>query len=267
MSSLPNYFDGVVVGGDGQLRHIRAQRSGGSRTALLIAPQNISFRAPPAVVGYGSGQLEVLAVAQNHSLYHWRFQNGVWSNAIQLQGTVISQPVLVHLGSGQMLALAIGTDQHLYLWYFVNGAWSNFKQVSTSVLVNQILFGQLAASSWGEGSVDVSLIEAQTGALYHGRLGPGDFVPGLSFGATPSRMFSLVGGNVIDTPVLTAFGPTRLHLLAIGTDHVVYSNWSTPDYSRPLVLSSQAPPIVWTGYRSIGGRNLLLGGLKPGQRK
>ena len=251
----------LLVATDGRLRHIRRGDRGGSLTTLLNAPSGVTFRAQPAVVGYGNGQLEVVAVGSNNALYHWRFQNGSWSAATQLSGTVVSQPILVHLGAGQLVTLAVGTNQRLYLWYFSGGAWSSYRQVSTSFLINQSLFGPLAASSWGEGSIDLALVEAQTGVLYHGRLG-GVTITGIafSFALTPGRAFTSLGGNVIDTPVLTALSATRLNILAVGTDHALYSNWSTLDTSS-IVGINQAPPIVWSGYNYLGGTNVLVGGV------
>jgi hypothetical protein len=37
--------------------------------------------------------------------------------------------------------------------------------ITTSFLINQNLFSPLAASSWGYGSVDLALIDSQTGGL------------------------------------------------------------------------------------------------------
>jgi hypothetical protein len=256
VSTLPGWLDAVVVGIDGQLRHMRR-----GLTTTLPAPANVTFTTQPAVIGYGNGQLEVVAVGNNLSLYHWRLQNGSWTNAMQVSGSVISQPILVSLGSGQLLLLAVGGDHHLYFWYFTNGAWSGYQGITTSFLINQNLFGPLAASSWGDGSVDLAVTDWQTGGLYQGRIGPGYFTSGFNPGLTPSRAFTTLGGNLIDTPVLTAFGPTRLHVMATGTDHNLYSNWSSFDYAHPSYPPNSAPPIVWSGYNYIGGYNVVPGGV------
>ena len=47
-------------------------------------------------------------------------------------------------------------------------------------------------------------------------------------------------------------------MLAIGTDRVVYSTTSSP---AGLYGLNQAPSLAWNGYRDIGGRNLLMGGV------
>src|SRR6185503_15273474 len=95
-------------------------------------PSGATFNTQPAMVGYASGQLEVVARAQSGVLFHWRFQNGAWSGATALSGTVLSQPILVHLGAGQLLTLAVGSNQQLYTWYFSNGAWSGARLFSTN---------------------------------------------------------------------------------------------------------------------------------------
>jgi hypothetical protein len=261
VSSVAGQSDTVLVGSDGRLRHIRrGDRTSGS-TFVFPAPANQLIRAQPALVGYGNGQLEMVAVGQNGALFHWRYQNGSWTSATQLSGTVLSQPILMHLGAGQLATLAVGTDQRLYLWYFSNGVWASPRQMTTSFLINPVLFGPMAASSWGEGSIDLALVEAQTGVLYPGRLGAGSITnASFSVGMTPGSAFTSLGGNVIDTPVLTALSPTRINVLDVGTDHAVYSRWSTADTSVPFV-AGQSPPIVWGGYHYLGGQNLLLGGV------
>jgi len=260
VSSVAGKYDVVEVGFDGRIRHTRRGFRGGSFTFAFPITFGQLFRGQPAVVAYGNGQLEMVAVAQNNTMFHWRYQNGAWTPATQISGTVISQPILIHIGSGQLVLLAVGGDRRLYLWSFTNGAWSNWQQVPTSFLINPTMFGQLAASSWGDGAIDIGLVDNSSGALYHGRIGPGYFVSGLSLGLTPSRPFSSLGGILTDTPILTALSPTRIHVLAVGTDRIVYSNWSFPDNSG-LYLISQAPPILWRGYSHIGGYNLLMGGV------
>jgi hypothetical protein len=260
VSAVPGEYDIFEVGSDGRLRHTRRSSRGSSFTYAFSAVGGQLFRAQPAVVGYGSGQLEMVAVAQNNSLYFWRYQNGTWSSGVQIPGFVISQPVLAYVGAGQMVLLAIGGDRKMYMWSFTNGAWSAYAQVPTSFTINNLYFGRLAASSWGDGSLDVGLVDSQTGALNHGRIGPGYFTTGIALGLTPSKAFTSLGGILVDTPILTAFSPTRINILAVGTDSNVYSTWSSPNYSQAFLLS-QAPPIVWSGYSYIGGNRVLLGGV------
>jgi hypothetical protein len=120
----------------------------------------------------------------------------------------------------------------------------------------------MAASSWGEGSIDLALVEAQTGVLYHGRLGAQTITGAASniIGMTPGFSFTSLEGNLIDTPVLTAVSATRINILHVGTDRAVYSNWSSAGTS-PFVPIGQAPPIRWSGHGYVGVQNVLLGGV------
>jgi hypothetical protein len=257
VSSVAGKYDIAHVGNDGLIRHVRKSFMGGSFPTTFSAVNGQLFRSQPALVGYGNGQLEMVAVAQNNTMYHWRFQNAVWSAPVAIPGTVISQPILVHVGSGQLVLVAVGGDRKLYLWSFTNGAWSGWRQVPTNFSINPMMFGPLAAASWGDGSFDLALVDAANGGLFHGRIGPGYFASGI--GLTPSREFASLGGILIDTPILTAISPTRINILAIGTDRVVYSNWSSWEFS--LYLSSSAPPMRWSGYDAIGGTSLLMAGV------
>jgi hypothetical protein len=103
---------------------------------------------------------------------------------------------------------------------------------------------------FGEGQLEVVAV-ATNDALYHWRLR----------GNTWTNGAVQVSGTVISQPILTAFSPTRLHLLAIGTDSVVYNAWATYDYAHPLVPVTSAPPIVWSGYNYLGGAGMFLAGV------
>jgi hypothetical protein len=260
VSSIAGGSDTVLAGPDGRLRVVRILY-GGSNTTVLSAPAGVTFAAPPAAVTYGNGQLEVVGVAQSGALYHWRRQNGNWTNATQLNGQVLSQPILMHLGAGQLVTLAVGLDQRLYLWYFSNGSWASSRPITTGFLLNQILFGPMAASSWGEGSIDLALVEAQTGALFQGRLGAGTITNTTTMGMTQGRLFTRLGGVLIDTPLITAISETRANILSVGTDHAIYSSWSSPDPDKTIFPSTQAPPVVWVGFDYLGGEYVLLGGV------
>jgi hypothetical protein len=261
VSSIPGKLDSLLIGADGRLRHVRGGERGSSSTMLLPNPSGATFNTQPAMVGYGSGQLEVVARAQSGALYHWRFQNGTWSSATALSGATLSQPILVHLGVGQLLALAVGSNQQLYTWYFWNGVWSSARLFTTSFAINPMRFGPMSASSWGDGSVDLALVSAANGAMYHGRLGAAAVIgTAFSFSLTPGKSFSSLGGVITDTPLLTAFGPTRISILSMGTDNAVYSAESSRDTSHTNP-PNQAPDIVWVNYDYLGGENLLLGGV------
>lgn len=246
-------MDIISVGSDGNIRHIRRPNRGAPVTAVLTLPPNSTFRSQPTVVGYGSGYLEVVTASQSGSLYHWRFQNGVWTKPVQVSGYVISQPILANLGDGKLVLLALGSDRRVYYWGFTNGAWSAFRRFSDTVVVNENFFSELAASSWGDGSLDLAMVENGTGALYHGRISAGYLHPNVII----REPFARVGGVLTDTPILTAFSSTRLNVLAVGTDHSVYSAWT----SSVVVNRLNTMGIAWSGYHGIGGTNLKMGGV------
>lgn len=262
ISSMPGYLDIFTVASDGKIRHTRQQESGSVSTQTLAAPANVTFNGRPSVISQGNGWLGVAATGNNGSIYFWSLQNGAWSTYTTLSGNVISIPILVNLGSGQMLVLGLGTDKKLYYWYY-RGSWAAHQPVSIPNFVDPLKFSSLSASSWGQGTVDLVYVDDQTKALFHGRISARNYIGGLlSTGFAPNRSFTSLGGSLIETPVITALSPSRLHVFAIGTDREVYSNWSSFDISSVPWNVQQAPPIVWSGYNYIGGGNgLLLGGV------
>jgi len=206
-------------------------------------PTGTLITRQPAVVGYGNGALEMVAAASNGSLYHWRFLNGAWSKPVQVDGNILGRPLLVNFGSGQLMLVALGTDRRPYFWSYANGTWSNFWRVPTNLVVDERYISSLAVSSWGDGTVDLGFVEYQTGALFHGRLNA-SILSGIPIG----EAFTRVGGALIDIPVVTALSPSRINVLAVGTDRRVYSAWTS------AVQSSQFNPIgiVWSGYMAAG---------------
>jgi hypothetical protein len=229
-----------------------------------LSVSGVTFNRPPAVTAYGNGQVDVVAVAQNNNIYHWRFKGGTWSTWTQL-GTAISAPSLTYTGAGQLEILTVGIDQKLYRSFLhPNSPWVTNMQLPSSFTINASYFGAQSVSSWGDGSVDAVVVNSQTGAAYHRRVGPrNDTVAIPGFNGAPARSFNSVGGVVADTMVLTAFSPTKLHIMEKGTDGLWYSNWSrlyVPLFPGPIIVGAD-PQIAWSGFGSIGGSGLLVGGV------
>ena len=201
-------------------------------------------------------------------------------------GKVVSPAILIDTGAGQLELLANGgpTDygEHdLYRWRFANGSWTSPQLISTNFTVSTRRFASSMASSWGDGTVDLVLIDDSTGDMFNTRLFPtvssttllpsigtppdprlGSVAtwPLLTVGVSSDRRFIDIGGNTISAPVLIALSPTRLHLLAIGTDGYLYDN-----YTQTTVLSQNRTPgtVSVTG---LGGRGLPQwgwGGFQP----
>ena len=254
VSSLPGQIDLIDIVGSGNIQHIRRTDRGTSQIYNVPMPSGVLITRQPAVVGYGNGFLDMVAVSSTGSLYHWRFRNSVWSAPVQISGTILGKPILINFGSAQLDLIALGTDRRPYFWTYSNGSWSNFWRVPTNVVVDERYFSSLSFSSWGDGSIDIGLVEYQTEALYYGRLNASQLYNGTPFG----EAFKKVGGYLIDVPVITALSPFKINVLAVGTDHRVYSTLTSK------VQQSQLNPlgIVWSGYLPIGNSSLLkIGGV------
>lgn len=269
LSSGPGIVDVLYLGADGVPKHLRYRNTWAPSNLALDLPPGRRFNSPLAAVGFGGGQVEVVAVAQDGSLHHWRHRNGRWEPPRQLPGIVISAPILVNTGAGQLELFAIGTDQRLYRWSFRNGQWENPSQISSPFGLNAVLFGQQAASSWGDGTVDLVVVEAGTNRMFHRRVvaraqPPVRPLPPLPPPGSPPAGFQEIGGTAGDVPVLTAFGPTRLNILVTGSDGRAYATWGeVPAEARrgPVIVRRfGSPAIQWRRLAPLSGSRMLLGG-------
>ena len=243
-TSLPGTTDVITVSSEGALRHVRWFGKTSWRTSILTQPNSVVFQKQPTVVAYGNGFLEVIAVSTTGTLWHWRYLNGSWTAPVQVPGNVVSRPALVNFGGGQLMLLALGTDRRPYFWEFNSGVWSGFWRAPTNLVVNENYFSPQSIAGWGDGTVDVAMVEYGSEALYHGRFSASMFT------ATPiGEALKYVGGVLTDVPVLSAVSPYRVIVLAIGTDRRVYSA------STLKVAASQLNPlgIQWSGYFAMGG--------------
>lgn len=268
MKSSPNPIDPVVLSSgagvvdylyldsSNVIKHSRSWNFGGGTGASLIMPAGVTSWSNLSAVSYGSGFMDLIATGSNR-FYHWRYRNGTWSSFVQLSGSIISQPILTYTGAGRLELFALGGDQKLYRWQYINGGWSNWSQITSSFTINANYFTSQSASSYGDGMVDLVVVNSQTGALYHRRIGGAADEPCSGFNCPPLRSFNQIGGVLTDAPVLSALSPTSLHVFAIGTDRVTYSNWASP--GGGLVQAGADPPLRWSGYSNISEPNLLLG--------
>ena len=249
VSSIAGQIDLIDIVGSGYIQHVRRTERGTSQTYTVPMPSGVLITRQPSVVGYGNGALDMVAASSTGSLYHWRFRNSIWSSPIQISGSVVGEPILINFGNAQLDLVALGTDRRPYFWTYSNGSWSSFWRVPTSVVVDERYFSSLSVSSWGDGSAEMALVEYQTGALYHGRVLASQLYNGTPFG----EAFKKIGGVLIDAPILTALSPYKISVLAIGTDHRVYSA------STYKVQQSQLNPLglVWSGYTAVGGSSLV----------
>ena len=268
LSSGPGLVDHIEVGSDGKLYHTQLQNGGPSFFNLVPLPTGITFGSQLSAVGYGNGQIELVAVGSNQKIYLWRYRDATWSTATTIGSGIISNPVLLYVGAGQLELLAVNSDRQAIRWRFSNGAWTSGQPLQNGFLVNPVLFGPSAASSWGDGSVVLTVINYQDQSLYYRQIGPGDEACGLVSGCPAPRVFTLLGGKIGAPPVLTAFSSTHWNILAMGTDHAYYSNWSSVSPVQPITSPPQRDPsLTWSGYEFIGGANLFgLSGANAGRQ-
>jgi hypothetical protein len=260
LSSGPGLVDMIVISRDtGRPLHLRRINRRVMAVNDLSLPPSVRISSPLVAVSHGAGWIDLVGTANNNSVYHWRFRNGSWSSPTQLSGVFLSSPALAYVGAEQLELFAVGADRRLYRQRFVGGRWNGWAMVSGNFPINPILFGQSAVASWGDGTVDMIVVNAQNLALMHRRIGPGVEAcrPGVRICPPFPRSFNAIGGTSIETPVLTAIGPSRLNVLAMGADHAFYNKWGSPPSPPGMFVGD--PPINWGDLRLLGGGGLLIG--------
>jgi hypothetical protein len=146
------------------------------------------------------------------------------------------------------------------------------------------------ASSWGDGTLDLVLVNDVTGEMLNTRLLPsipqnqlvlsagvpsdprnGALItwPLLTTGLVSDRRFINIGGNTISAPALIAYGPTRLQLLAIGTDGYLYDNRTQSTmFQRGTTRGTNTATVAgtlnlpqwgWTGFYPLTNTRVSLG--------
>ena len=176
-------------------------------------------------------------------------------------------------GAGQLELFAVGATTYngspignasLYRWRFNQGGWTQAQPVAWDLVPSAALFGQQAATTWGDGTVDLIVVQDGTGTVFHTRFlaapVPSDQVtltPGAAPGP-PAAVFTSLGGRAVDVPVLTAFSAQRLGLIEIGTDNYPYENWAT---HAPAISGRTGR--AWTPEQLALGLNLRWSGFQP----
>jgi hypothetical protein len=327
---------------DFRLRNSESSTAFTTRSDPSWAPHIVSL----AAVSSATGVIDVVGVADNNSLYHWRSLFGQWQQPVYVPfdvpstptsgligpgpipqpsapapsvassmpfifgfqrppsrpptdhrrpvpihqppqpaivpGAASSAPVLVATGAGQLELFAIGSrtyrgtplgDGTLYHWRFTNGAWTPAEQVHWDRKASAAYFGQPAASSWGDGVVDLAVIEDDNGAVFHTRFlaapVPSDRLVIGGAQSPPTPVFTQIGGIARDVPVLASLGPQRLGMLEIGTDGYAYENWAVPTapaggrFARAWTLEQIALGLnlSWTGFSPLTSTPVTVGGV------
>ena len=234
ITSTPGTVDVVYVGSDDRLRHLRYLDGTLPIDVAVDARVGIAAAARPVAVPVGD-QLELIAVASDRTLQHWRYRQGQWSGpaAIPNSANVISAPALVNAGAGRLELFAVLDDQRVHHWRFAGAQWTAGRTLASDFAVRATVFGPLAASSWGDGTVDLVAADAGSGRMYHRHVAPGETTTGLLRPGVVAPSFTEIGGNAIDVVALTALAPARLIVLTSG-DRSAVSATSSPPPVRPL---------------------------------
>jgi len=241
-------FDIVAVGADSKIKHIRYLNNLMLQTNTLPGQTNLVFRSRPAIVGYGDGQIDLVGVTTAGAIYHWRMVNGIWQNPRVISGTV-SSPVLVNTGGGQLEFFAIGGDNKLYRWRFLGGTWGNWQQLPSTFTINPGKFGQGAATTAGDGTVDLAVVTNMAGVLvYHRLVEPRDDT--VSLPNMPAQTFRSIGSMANTQPFISAAGKTEKFVIA--------GEVNSPDFKYFSLNNST----TWkTDILRGNGLGLLIGGI------
>jgi hypothetical protein len=180
ITSTPGTVDVVYVGSDDRLRHLRYLDGSLPIDVAVDARPGIVAAARPVAVAVGD-QLELIAVGNDRALRHWRYRQGQWSGpaAILNSANAISSPALVNAGAGRLELFAVLDDQRVHHWRFAGAQWTAGRVLPSDFAVRATVFGPLAASSWGDGTVDLVAADAGSGRMYHRHVGPNEAVTGL----------------------------------------------------------------------------------------
>ncbi|HKZ07991.1 MAG TPA: FG-GAP-like repeat-containing protein [Methylomirabilota bacterium] len=277
----PGVVDVVYVGADDRLRHLR-YLDGALPIDVAVDPRpGIAAAARPVAVAVGD-QLELVAMGSDRSLRHWRYRQGQWSGPSAIPGAnnALSAPALIGVGAGRLELFAVLSDQRVHRWRFADAQWSAGVLLPSDFPVRATVFGSLAASSWGDGNVDLVVADEAQGRMYHRHVAPSD-LPGRlrPLGVAPPG-FAPIGGNAYDVITLSALGPTRLVVLTTGDRRLVSATSSSPPPARilralrdgeigPLEWQVDTPPgplVVIAGMVAIGPAELLAAGIDPAGR-
>jgi hypothetical protein len=255
-------FDTISIRADGKPQHERYYSNFSIPSSLTTAavPAGVTLTAISAAT-YGAGYVELAARGSDNRIYHWGFKNGSWSQPTAIADQIISAPILMYTGAGQLELLAVDLDHRLFRWRFVNNAWQPRLSIAHDFRIDERLFSSLSASSWGDGTVDLAVVGRDTQNLYHRRIGPGDEICTRIIPPCPTpRVFSNLGGRILEDPVLTAFGPTRLNVLTMAglQWHSVWASKHPNQWTS--VPGPPDPALLWSAPELIGHGEMVVGG-------
>lgn len=253
----PGMFDTFVLLKSGKLQHTRYYSNGTSYPQNLTTPTGVKIVGISATT-YGNGFVDLAATTSDSRIHFWRYRGGFWSQPTIVANQIISAPILKHTGAGQLELLGIEFDYNLRRFRYAENAWQNPLGISHNFQIDDKKFSSVSASSWGDGSVDLIVADLNSSKLYHRRIGPGNWTCTQPFGCPPPRTFKPIGGISLESPVLTAFSPTNLNVLAMQGLRW-YNSWASAMPFQPYP-APRDPVIKWSSFNYIGGDEMVVSG-------
>ncbi len=280
LSTAPRTRDVLYPGLSDLIQHERQGNGTLRQRYILPGPGNTAFESQVSAVSLAMGDIDVVALGRNNTLYHWRFLQGRWRPPVSVASQVVSRPALVNVGAGRMELYAVKNDSKLHRWRFAEGQWVDKGIVNTAFNVMPLSFGPMSVSSWGEGIVDLALVEeSASGSIYHRRLFTADSIT-ISNSPRPTGPPRAVSNMAGRDPLLIAKGPDDLHLLMTASDGRLFASQTrlptmaerTPPRRQPNGLmgflsrvfgtavdrSGGPRPLSWGQFQALSNRQSLL---------
>ncbi|REJ76153.1 MAG: hypothetical protein DWQ47_11085 [Acidobacteria bacterium] len=258
LTAGPGIYDDFIVRADGTPVHTRHRLSGVSRPFTVSVPADTEIKAM-AAAGFGNGALMFVATATNRSVFVWRFRGDDWSPALQVGRDAVSAPALVHTGAGDFDLFYLNSGGALIRTQYMNGAWGNPEKIPAGFSANDVLFSSRSVASWGDGTVDLILVRRQDGRLFHRRFFAKENCS-VPQNCRPEA-FTDIGGTSKEDPVLAAFGPAHLNVLAMRGLKWYSTETSAGPVPPPGRGAPPAPSLLWPDFESIGGSETVVGGI------
>jgi Repeat of unknown function (DUF346) len=171
----------------------------------------VSLSAPEVVVT-SPAQIHAFAVGQDHALWHYTRNAGVWSMPESLGPDAVGPPAVCSWGAGRIDVFVIGTDGALWHKWWGGGTWGPSQTGYESL--GGACVGQPAAVASAVNRLDVFVVGTD-GALYH------KWWDGTSWRPS-SDGFESLGGSLVQSPVAISTAAGRLDVFCMQRgDHML----------------------------------------------
>jgi hypothetical protein len=174
-------------------------------------------RTTPAVTSLSRGRIDLFWRSSSGTLRHrYRPAGGSWTRALDLGGSIASQPSAVSWGTGRIDVFARGTDGKLWQRTHSSDGWGAWRSRGGA------LTSAPAVVSQKRGSLDVFARDAS------GRITYRSFVQGTGWGS-----WRTLRGVVTSSPTAASWKPGRIDLFARGRDgSLVHRRYTAAGWSR-----------------------------------